>query len=100
MFPQPLLVPAIAKPRHPPAPLSEQIPLLPITTAAAAITIITEILNSHGQAEEKPLSEKSLPSSPSLLEEQMKKSNLLRVSEWQLIWGQRAQGQIVKETLG
>ncbi|XP_062395365.1 band 4.1-like protein 4B isoform X2 [Sardina pilchardus] len=32
-------------------------------------------------AEEKPLSEKSLPSSPSLLEEQMKKSNVLRVSK-------------------
>ncbi|XP_048116193.1 band 4.1-like protein 4B isoform X2 [Alosa alosa] len=32
-------------------------------------------------AEEKPLSEKSLPSSPSLLEEQMKKSNVLRVEK-------------------
>ena len=82
IFPQPLLAPDITNP--PPPPPNKSCSDNPALTAAIIIIIIIiigVILNSHGQAEEKPLSEKSLPSSPSLTEEQMKKSNILMVSE-------------------
>ncbi|XP_063055946.1 band 4.1-like protein 4B [Engraulis encrasicolus] len=70
---------AVPLPQQQPLPLPPQPQLEPLMVETSSPWPTLHI--NINTAEEKPFSEKSLPSSPSLLEEQMKRSNILRIAK-------------------